>query len=249
MSNFKVAVAQVPSINGNVDANIDVHLRAIEKASELAVSYIVFPELSLTGYDPEHALQFAFTLNDSRLQPLIDSAINNNINIAVGAPLCADGLVNIGLIIISPKGIINSYAKMNLHSGEELYFSKGDHYHCLSINGCKIANAICADANQPKHVEHYAEVGAEVYIMSVLITENGYQSDTRLMASYAKKFNMLVAMANHTQPTGDWAPIGKSAVWSENGLLASANETQSALLVAEKRERGWIAEVIEILDV
>jgi len=66
------------------------------------------------------------------------------------------------------------------------------------------------------------------------------------MENYAKKFNILVAMANHTQPTGNWIPIGKSAIWSGKGLLASANETQSALVVAEKHESDWVAQVVEL---
>ena len=54
------------------------------------------------------------------------------------------------------------------------------------------------------------------------------------MAAYANKYNMLVAMANHNQPTGNWAPIGKSAIWSNTGLLACASNNQNSLVVTEK---------------
>jgi predicted amidohydrolase len=47
--NFKIAVAQVPSLRGDIEANIETHIRAIKAASQSGVSYIVFPELSLTG--------------------------------------------------------------------------------------------------------------------------------------------------------------------------------------------------------
>ncbi len=104
MSNLKIAVAQVPSIKGDVDENIKTHLVAIEKASQLGVSYIAFPELSITGYEPELAAKLAFSTDDIRLKPLIDSAIENKIKIGVGAPLKSDGLPKIGLIIISEIG-------------------------------------------------------------------------------------------------------------------------------------------------
>ncbi|PKG38662.1 hypothetical protein [Psychromonas sp. Urea-02u-13] len=81
---------------------------------------------------------------------------------------------------------------------------------------------------------------------SVLISEAGYSEDTAVLKGYAKKFNILVAMANHNRATGGWKPIGKNAIWSNTGLLAQANETQDALIVAEKREAGWIAQVFEI---
>jgi len=244
--NFKISVAQITSVKGDVDENISTHLRAIEKASELGVSYLVFPELSLTGYEPELAAELAFSSDDLRLQPLIDSAIQNNINIGVGAPLQSNGLPKIGLIIISQSGTVDVYEKMHLHSGEEAYFNKGENHNLITIGNTKIANAICADTNNTNHVHTSSELGAAVYIAGVLITAGGYDSDTALMAGYANKYNMLVAMANHNQPTGNWTPIGKSAIWSNKGLLACASASQNALVVAEKRNDKWSGQVFEL---
>jgi hypothetical protein len=53
-------------------------------------------------------------------------------------------------------------------------------------------------------------------------------------------------MANHNRATGGWQPIGKSAIWSNTGLLAQANETQDALIIAEKLDASWIFQVSEI---
>jgi len=246
VSNLKIAVAQMSSIEGDVDENIKNHLIAIGKASQIGVSYIVFPELSLTGYEPELAGSLAFSTDDSRLKPLIDSAMEKNINIGVGAPLKSDGLPKIGLIIISQVGTVDTYEKMYLHSGEEAYFNRGTNHNCITIGNTKIANAICADTNNSNHARTCSELGASVYIAGVLITEGGYDSDTAVMAAYANEYNMLVAMANHSQPTGNWAPIGKSAIWSNTGLLASASENQNALVVAEKLDGHWSGQVIEI---
>jgi predicted amidohydrolase len=246
VQNLKIAVAQITSIKDNVDENILTHLEAIKKASVLGISYIVFPELSLTGYEPEIAKHLAFSNDDIRLKPLIDSAIKNNIQIGVGAPLLSDGLPKIGLIIISPSGVVETYAKMHFHSGEEQYFSEGEHHHHVIINDTTIANAICADTNNPKHANDCFEFGASVYIAGVMVTEGGYDADTIAMKNYAKKFNMLVAMANHNRPTGGWRPVGKSAIWSSSGLLAKASETQNTLIVATKSNNEWSAQVIEI---
>lgn len=246
MQNLKISVAQIASVKGNVDENIITHLKAIEKASELGVSYIVFPELSLTGYEPEIAEDLAFSTEDKRLEPLIDSAIKNNINIGVGAPLKSYGLPKIGLVIISPSGTVEAYEKINLHPGEEIFFDNGQNYNLITIHNTKIANAICADTNNVNHAHTCAELGADVYIAGVLITEGGYDLDTTVMAEHAHKYNMLVAMANHNQPTGNWAPIGKSAIWSSTGLLACASEKQNALVVAEQVNEQWYGQVFEI---
>lgn len=246
MKNFKISVAQIASVKGDVDENIITHLKAIEKASEIGVSYLVFPELSLTGYEPEIAENLAFSRTDKRLQPLIDSAIRNDINIGVGAPLQSSGLPKIGVIVISHIGTVGAYEKMHLHSGEEAYFDNGNSYNLITVGNTKIANAICADTNNASHARTCYELGAAVYVAGVLITEGGYDSDITAMAGYANEYNMLVAMANHNQPTGNWAPVGKSAIWSSTGLLACASESQNALVVAEKLNDKWSGQVFEI---
>ncbi|MCC2604791.1 carbon-nitrogen hydrolase family protein [Planctobacterium marinum] len=207
---------------------------------------MVFPELSLTGYEPELAKELSFTHEDSRLQPLIDMAIDKNISIGAGAPLKGENLPKIGLLFISAAGTVESYAKMNLHPGEDKFFDKGEHFHHVNLGGYLVDNAICADTNNEKHAEHYFGLGAAIYVAGVLITKGGYQADTEVMKNYAKKFDLLVAMANHNRPTGGWAAAGKSAIWSKDGLLATANETQSAIVVAEQCATGWSGCVIAI---
>jgi len=244
MTNPKIAVAQVSSVKGDAEANVLTHLRAIDKASELGVSYIVFPELSLTGYEPTLASELAFTLDDQRLQPLRTSAIKNQIHIGVGVPLQGEGGVHIALLVISPDGSVSSYSKIHLHHTEEKYFISGDSHLVSDIDGVKVGNAICIDTSHPNHIRSCANIGMDAYIAGVLITEGGYDEDTTILKGYSQKYDMLVGIANHNQSTGGWEPIGRSAIWSRGILLASANETQDALIVAEKNSKGWNAEVI-----
>jgi predicted amidohydrolase len=244
--NLKVAAAQITSKKGDIETNITTHLKAIERASELGVDYLVFPELSITGYEPELAYSLAFYKNDKRLQPIIDSAIKNKIYVGIGAPLSTDDLPQIGLFVISKTGDIEVYAKMHLHPGEEAFFKAGEQYHLINIGSTKIANAICADTNNSQHAKSCAALGADVYIAGVLITSSGYDEDTATMERYARDLNMLVGMANHNQPTGGHSPVGKSAFWSSTGLLARADETQNALILAEKVGNHWVGEICEI---
>jgi predicted amidohydrolase len=44
-------MAQISPILGEVEANLDLHLQSLEKAGREGASLVVFPELSLTGYD------------------------------------------------------------------------------------------------------------------------------------------------------------------------------------------------------
>lgn len=246
MNNFKVAIAQIPSIKGNIKCNITTHLESISKAGEKNVSLLIFPELSLTGYEPELANSLAFDIDDFRLSELIEAAKKYDMFLAVGAPLKSENLPYIGIIIISPEGKTTTYAKMNLHPDEALYFSSGNSYSFIEIAGKKIAIAICADTNNPQHAKYCANNGANIYIAGVLITEKGYFADTQNLKKYAEDYGMLVAMANHNFPTGNWSPIGKSAIWDSSGLLEVASEKGRSLIIAEDSPSGWISEIVEI---
>lgn len=246
MKKFKVAVAQIPSIKGNINLNITAHLNAIYKAGTKDVSLLVFPELSLTGYEPELAKSLAFTPNDLRLTELIQAAKNYKMHIIVGAPLKTESLPQIGAIIISPEGKVLTYSKMNLHPGEEEFFSAGTSHLILEVEDKKVAIAICADTGNSEHAKYYGNKGADIYVAGVLITEGGYALDTSRLESYAKNYKMLVAMANHNKPTGGWSPIGKSAIWNSDGLLTSAAEIKDSLVIAENISNNWISEIIEL---
>ena len=47
---LKVGLAQMTPILGDVEANLELHLKIVEEAAESGVELLVFPELSLTGY-------------------------------------------------------------------------------------------------------------------------------------------------------------------------------------------------------
>lgn len=246
MPTFKLAVVQVPSEKGEIEINLQTHIKAAHIAAKNGVSLLVFPELSLTGYEGALAQALAMTTADERLLSLQKVAMKSDMHIVVGAPLKTHHLPEIGAIIFSPDGEMSSYSKMHLHPGEDQYFQAGHTKKLLDIYSHKVAMAICADTNHEKHAKAYAEIGADVYVAGVLITEGGYQADTEKLRSYAKEHDLLVAMANYNQPTGGWQPIGKSAIWDESGLLASADETENCLVIAEKIPTGWQSKVIAL---
>lgn len=202
--------------------------------------------MSLTGYEPQLAKSLALSVDDQRLGVLSTTARNNGLFVVAGAPLKLESQVEVGAVVISPSGAIATYSKMHLHPGEEDYFSAGKQLKMLEVENQKVALAICADMNSAVHIDAYVEQGATVYAGGVLITESGYVEDTREMASDAQKHNMLVAMANHNQPTGGWSPIGRSAIWDGNGLLSAAGKTEDVLLMAQQINGAWTSEIIKI---
>lgn len=242
---FKIAVAQFNPIKGDFEKNYKKHYDLIMAAIKNEVDVIIFPELSLIGYEPELAKELVFTDQDSRLAPFQELAKQYHITIIVGAPVVGFGeKPEIGSFVISPENPMFHYSKMHLHSTENRYFESGQNEKLFQCHGHTLALAICADTAMPNHPQHASEAGASIYLASVLITAAGYDPDTEKLKHYAKMHNMAIFMANFYGISGGWNAIGKSAIWGPDGvMLAQASENDDALVIGAKTNTGWIAEV------
>lgn len=80
-----LALSQINTKLGNVDANLQKHLTIIEDARQQGADLIMFPELSLTGYvlqDLAPAVAHRPTSDDPLFKPLLDAS--QTIDISVG---------------------------------------------------------------------------------------------------------------------------------------------------------------------
>jgi len=248
MPAFRIAAAQVPSVRGDIDGNIATHAAALAAAAEQEVSVLVFPELSLTGYEPDLAAELAITAADSRLAPLIALAREHQIEAVVGAPLQSGAAKPaLGAILITARGITRTYHKMHLGAGERTFFVPGDRPLACVVSGHTVGIAICADSSQPAHPQAYADLGANIYAAGVFLSAEWYATDAPRLAGYAARYRMLTVMANHAASVGTYTSVGKSAVWAPGGaLLAQAEGVESVLLIATNNYTAWRGDVIGI---
>lgn len=181
-----IAAAQSISVPQDVAANVQEHLRLIHAAARHGVQWLVFPELSLTGYE------------------------------LAALP---------GLVL---------HAEHHLHSSETAFATPGPApVHLQSQGPLRIASAICADTSHPTHAAQAARAGANVYAAGVLTSEKGYAAETPRWQSCAQKHGMVVLIANHGGPSGDYVSAGRSAMWDTQGtLVAQAAEAGSCLVTA-----------------
>lgn len=114
------AVAQSGSVAGDIETNIQRHLRFMELASSKGADLLMFPELSLTGYEPALARELALRTDDPRLQPMRDLARELKLVTLVGAPVrsAIAGEVLIASLVFQAGGELALYYKQHLHSGE-----------------------------------------------------------------------------------------------------------------------------------
>lgn len=234
-----IAAAQSCAHPADLPRNLDDHLRLMRIAQARGVRLLVFPELSLTGYEPTVAAALAQPADTPLLQPLRQLAEQARMTTVVGLPLRSPKHAKplIAALILGADGSLGVYAKQHLHAGEERHFSAGDGGPLLEIDGLPVALAVCADFSQPSHPAHAARAGARLYIASALIGENGYPADSALLAGYAREHGMGVLLVNHGGPTGGWKAAGRSAFWNERGaLVRETTGTGELLLLLERTE-------------
>jgi predicted amidohydrolase len=82
-----IAAAQTVPAKGAVDANVRQHIRLVDVAAEEGADVLVFPELSLTGYELDLAKHLAFSQGDPRLAPVVEAASSHSMTIIAGAPV------------------------------------------------------------------------------------------------------------------------------------------------------------------
>ena len=249
MTALTLAAAQSISIPGDVPANIERHLAFMRVAAEHGVQFLVFPELSLTGYEPSLAAGLAIAPEDARLAPLREMARELRLTAVVGMPIrmASEPGVWIGALVLGADGSLAVYTTQHLHPGEDMAFVAGQGGALLEWGDDRIALAVCADFSHASHPRLAADAGANVYAAGVLISEGGYATDSALLQGYAAEHGLLVLMANHGGPSGGWACAGRSAIWAADGsLLAAVPGVGDALVIAHRESGRWAGNVVAL---
>lgn len=231
---MKICVAQTNPLAGNIDTNIKSHLELIKLAISKGVNLVVFPELSLTGYEPTHAKDLAIQIEDIRLKVFQDISNQNNITIGIGAPLKTVKGIVISMIIFQPNQAIQTYSKGHLHPDEKPYFQAGDNSLFIQSEYLKIALAICYEISISEHSESAFKNGAEIYIASVAKFKSGMNKAKAELANIAKLYSINVLMANSIGISDGALCVGGTSAWSKSGkIIGTLDDTNEGLLILD----------------
>jgi predicted amidohydrolase len=248
-----LAAAQTIPERGDVEANIECHIRLIHAAAGGHARVLVFPELSLTGYELDLADDLAFSESDPRLNPLIDLAASYNMTLVVGAPARIEPSLHIGAFILSPDRSVDLYTKRHLGAfrsdaspdgvvppAEATVFHPGQRNPLVRFDGNTAAVAVCADIGRPSHSQEAADRGARTYLASMFVIPADLDQDTARLRGYAVKHSMTVVFANFGGPTGGLPSAGSSAIVSAKGeALTQLPASGAGVAIATEVEAGW----------
>jgi RimJ/RimL family protein N-acetyltransferase/predicted amidohydrolase len=255
-----IAVAQTCPVRGDVPANLEEHARLARAAGAEGAHLVVFPELSLTGYEVDLAAALAFAEDDARLSPLLDAASSLALTLIVGAPVRIGSRLHIGAFILFPNRTSELYTKQHLGAfspsarcdgavppAEATVFRPGERNPLVRFAGHTAAVAVCADAGRAAHPQQAAARGARTYLASMFVIPSELDAMRAKFGGYAAQHSMMVALANFGSPSGGLAAGGCSTIWSERGELLVQLEPNGAgvAVVTETRQGRRVRSVMQ----
>ncbi|WP_087024041.1 carbon-nitrogen hydrolase family protein [Thaumasiovibrio subtropicus] len=227
-----VALAQFEPSKGDVNANLKHHAHWCDVAADKNADIIVFPELSVTGYEPSLAGSLAIDSASSEIEALSALSKQHQLVVIAGAPIRPlQSKPFIGAVICYPCGKVDIYKKQYLHPGEEVYFSQGDENYFLTLKGLKIALAVCADFTSAQHHLDAKAQQVDLYLISALITHSGYAADSEIFSSIARQLDAPVLLSNFVGVSGGMDCAGQSAVWDAKGQRGRCGSSDKAELM------------------
>ena len=146
---MRIRAIQFSPVLGNLDKNLDFHVKKIEKAIEDNVDLIVFPELSISGYHLKDIVYEISLKPDSKIFEDLKS-LSKKINIIIGAPYEeTKGIIYNSAIVFSKGEIIHIHNKVQLPNfgmfEEAMIFKSDDKFIPFELGGLKIGILICRE--------------------------------------------------------------------------------------------------------
>lgn len=232
---FRVALAQINPVCGDLQRNMALHSEQIEKALDGSADLVVFPELSLTGYALRDQTTDLMRRPDSpdfsRLRDL-----SRRIAICAGfVEEGADGIPYNSAMFLDGGEIVHVHRKMYLPTHgmfEELRFmGRGKELSVFDTRFGRIGMAICRDLFHPLEISAMASLGTQILLVPSAMPARGFQGDKLAieqtvdlaLGSASTFLGMFVAYTNRVGFDDGLGFYGGSALSDPAlGIIASA---------------------------
>jgi predicted amidohydrolase len=223
-----VAVAQPPCVAYDVAANARAHAAAIRAPDAAGARVVVFPELSLTGYELDAA---PVDPADEDLRPIVEACADTGAVALAGAPVKdhdhdrkgLDELVFIAVLAIDGQGATVVYRKMWLGDEEAKRFTPGPEPRQLTVDGWRLGLAVCKDTGVAQHAAGTAALGIDAYLAGTVKFGHEAALQHERARRIADEYRVWVAVASFAGPTGGGydQTAGRSGIWAPGGTLVT----------------------------
>ncbi len=245
----KLALAQINTVLGNVQANLNKHLEWIDKAVEQGVDLLVFPELSMTGYllqDMVQQVAIKPNAQDPIFSRLLDAS--KKLDLVVGFVqedernrfYIAAGYLSAGKVVhVHQKIYLPTYGLFD----ESRFFAWGDSIRAFDTRFGRFGMLICEDFWHASVPYLLWQDGADVLIFCSASPGRGLTNEPQVDSArwvdhinraYASLFTTFVAHTNRVGYEDGLHFWGGAMVYDPNGnVMARAPQCEETLLFCE----------------
>jgi NAD+ synthase (glutamine-hydrolysing) len=241
---MRIALAQINTTVGDLDANSAKILDYTRQAERAGAEVVAFPELSLTGYPPRDLVEKDSFLDRTAdaLRCIAQESANLDISLILGyvarSPKDAAIKAQNAAAVIENGRVVFDQRKILLPTydvfDEARYFQPADRQCICTIRGTRVALAICEDFWNDKQywerrrysrdpIEELVQQGADVVISINASPWNIGKREQRqsIFHSTTKRFGLPVAYVHMVGGNDQLVFDGTSFAMTSNGELAA----------------------------
>ena len=236
MKKFKIALAQIDTHLGEVEANLHKHLAMASQAADQGADLLVFPELSLTGYslmDLVPKVARKPRTDDPAFGPLLEAS--EEIDLVIGyVEQDVRSRFYISAAYLSAGQLVHNHRKVYLPTyglfQEGRFFANGDRFRAFDSPFGRFGLLICEDFWHPSAPYLLWLDGADVLLFISASPSRGLTSEPvlssvswveRINQAYAGTFTTFIAHTNRVGFEDGLKFGGRATVFNPQGNLLS----------------------------
>lgn len=241
-----VAVVNFSAIWGDKIANLKKMKGFIREAVKKGANLILFPELALTGYEPDGSMHesLAETIPGPTTKELFRLASANDIYIVFGMPEKDKERLYNSAAVVGPEGIVGAYRKVHPWIPEVSWCTKGSEYPVFITRFGPIGISICYDTVFfPEESRIYALKGVRLLLSPTAMSDiegwGMYEFTVQQVAARATDNLFFLAFANLVGKEKNISFVGGSLITGPNypaivhTYAGPASRTGEELLIAK----------------
>lgn len=243
---FKLGLAQISAVLGDVQTNLQKHLEVIEQARAQGVDLLCFPELSLTGYnlqDLSYEVATRPTKDNPIFKPLYEAS--RSLDVVVGfVDVDSRHRFYIAAAYLSGGELLHVHHKVYLPTyslfDEGRYFAQGEDVQAFDTRFGRVGLLICEDFWHASPPYLLWLDGADILLCMSASPGRGLDQHEKLASArwvervtqaYAGLFTCFVAHTNRVGFEDGFIFWGGSLVYDPDGeLIAQSPPMEEHLL-------------------
>ena len=239
---MRIALVQMKN-EGNIRENLNKSIHYIQEASENNANLILFPEVQLSEFFPQHeerdVSQYRLDILSEEVKAFQKESKENKIITVPNIYLEENGKSYDASLFINSYGEIQGIQKM-VHVAQEKQFYERD-YYTPSDDGFKVFDTpfgkvgivVCFDRHYPESIRTEAIMGADIVLIPTVNTKSEpsemFEWELRVQAF---QNSVAIAMCNRVGVEGEMDFSGESIVVDANGnVIAKADDKEQIIYV------------------